>query len=358
MKFLYMIVFLSLSTVIFSFGQKEVIVDAKNKLVVALILDQPGLGDDSSNDGCYIGLQQAADEGIITLRVKTSKGSDDSTNILNSLVSEGVDALFMIGEQNRQLLLDAAAQYQETLFFGVDVIYSDREIKKNLMGMTFKEQDGGYLAGLVAGELTYKYNKKHPYLNEQNRVGIILGKSSPDIKRYELGFFAGVKKVNQACEIISINLNDMNNSKKGRDAVIDLKEKGVDLIFSVAGGSDEGVFNAAEENNILVIGANKDLSRQSENILTSVVKKISVSTYLMIKEYTTIGLENGGNRIYGLNEGAISLAPYYNFDRFISKDLRVLISDMSKKLSNSSKIIPESIELIEFNIENVPTIVE
>ncbi|MBN2617585.1 MAG: BMP family ABC transporter substrate-binding protein, partial [Spirochaetales bacterium] len=223
---------------------------------------------------------------------------------------------------------------------------------------TFREQDGSYLAGLLSGTLTYKYFKIHEYLNNINRIGIILGSNKEDYKRYELGFFAGIKEVNPSCEIITLNINTLNNQEKGEEAVLELKQKGVDIILTVAGDSDVGVFKACEENKILIIGANKDLSISSNNILTSVVKNISIASYLITKDIIS-GIEvNGVNRIYGLKEGAITLAPFYNYDRYINKYIRELISKFSDKLVKNPEIIPESIDLVVFDPEIIPEIVE
>ncbi len=357
-KLLFSFLIISINISIFSFGAKEVQVNAKDKIVAALILDSPGLGDDSINDSCYMGLQQAADEGLITLRVKTSGGLDDSVDILTGFVEDQVNIIYAIGDNNRQLLIDASKLYKNTIFIGVDIYFSETEIRENLYGITFREQDGGYLAGLVAGNLTYKYNKRHQFFNEINRVGIILGKNSSAIKSYELGFYAGVKNSNPPCEIISININDLQNPEKGFDAVSELKQKGVDIIFTIAGDSNSGVFSAAEESGILVIAANKDHSSKSDVVLTSVVKKISVSTYLITKSYIEGLYETGINVIYGLNEGAISLAPYYKFDKYIPKDLGNLIKTMSQKLIKGSEVIPQSINDIVFDPEKIPVIEE
>lgn len=359
MKFYTLIIFsLFCSSLLFSLGKPEISVNAGNKIVVALILDKPGIGDDSVNDSCYEGLQQAADEGLITLRVKTSEGEENTSELLNRFVKEKVDAVFLIGEINKELLVKSSSEFKETLFFGIDIIFKSTELKENLTGITFREQDGGYLAGIVAGNLTYRYMKYHSYMNDINRVGIILGKNIPEIKRYEVGFYAGVKEVNPSCDIISININSLTSPEKGENALRELKEKGVDIVFSVAGDSDEGVFKAAEDNDILVIGANKDLSSNSTNVLTSVVKKMSVSTYLMTKDYVLNGIEVGENRIYGLNEGAISLAPYYKFDKYVPKELRVIVNQMSIKLIKGSKSIPENIDEIIFDLEDIPEILE
>lgn len=357
-KLLLSFFIISINISVFSFGQKEVQVNANEKIIAALILDSPGIGDDSVNDSCYMGLQQAADEGLITLRVKTSSDMDDSIDILTGFVEEHVNIIYAIGDNNRQLLIDAAKLYKNTTFIGVDIYFNEKEISENLFSITFREQDGGYLAGLVAGNLTYKYHNRHHFFNEINRVGIILGKNSSAIKSYELGFYAGVKNSNPPCEIISININDLDSPEKGSGAVLELKQKGVDIIFTIAGNSNSGVFSAAEENGILVIAANKDQSGKSNVILTSVVKKISVSTYLMTKNYVQGLYESGISLTYGLNEGAISLAPYYKFDKYIPKDLRVLIKKMSGKLIKGSEVIPESISDIVFDQEDLPVIEE
>lgn len=357
-KVIIILFYLSISSVLFSFGKPEISINASKKIVVGLILDKPGIGDNSVNDSCYDGLQLAVDEGLITLRVKSSEGVENTQELLNNFVTDKVDAIFLIGEQNKELLLQSSLAFTEIQFFGVDIIFDSVDLKDNLIGITFKEQDGGYLAGLLAGSLTYRYNKYHSYMNDLNRVGIILGKNSPEIKRYELGFYAGIKEVNPPCEILSININNLDSPEKGAIALKELKEKGVDIVFSIAGNSDIGVFKAAEENDILVIGANTDQSSMSSNILTSVVKKISISTYLMTKEYVLSGIEVGENKIYGLNEGAIYLAPYYKYDKYIPKELRTIVDKMSVKLLKGSKIIPDSIEEIVFDIEDVPVILE
>ncbi len=357
-KVLLSLVFILISQLIFSFGSKEVLVDAKEKTVVGLLLNAPGIGDDSINDSCYLGLQKAANEGLITLRVKTSKDLEHSADIINNFVSQGVDLIYAIGESNKVLLLDAAVLYTDTVFIGIDILFEDSGLKPNLFGINFREQDGGYLAGLVAGSLTYKYYKKHNYFNEINTLGVIIGKDSPEIKRYEVGFYAGVKKINPPCEIITININDLNDPEKAAEALKELKTKGVDIVFTVAGESDLGVFRAAEESMVLIIGANRDLSSYSENILTSVEKKLSISTYLMTKNYINGIFTTGVNTVYGLNEGAISLAPYYKYDMFIPKDLQIIIEKNTAKLLKGSEVIPDTISEIIFDPLDIPEIAE
>lgn len=353
-KSIITIVLLGISSTIFSLGINESVVDAKEKVVVGLVLDSNGLGDQDSNDNCYLGLERASEEGIITLRVKKTDELLDYKNQIDNFVSEGVNLIYLIGEENKKTIIDAANKYKKTIFIGVDMVLTKSEIKPNLYGINFKEQEGGYLAGLVAGSMTYKYSKRHSNFNAKNRVGIILGNKSSPNRRFEVGYYAGVKAVNPSCDIVSININSLNDPKKGADAVLKLKEKGVDIVFSVAGNSDYGVFDQALKSNLFVIGANRDLANSSDSVFTSVVKKLYISTYLLTKDIVEKEIETGTNVSFGLNNGAIDLAPYYKYDRYIAKDLRDLISDNMKKLSNKPDFIPETIGEIVYDSQAVP----
>lgn len=357
-KKILFIVLLFTTSFIYSFGNKEDLIDAQQNIVAGLILDSSGLGDQSVNDSCYLGLQKASEEGLITLRVRNVSDEFKFDNIIEDFISQGVSIIYTIGDNNKKIFIKAAANNPDIKFIGIDTLFSSSELKPNLYGITYKEQHGGYLAGIVAGSMTYRFFSRHEYLNKANKVGIIMGKATPSIKRYELGFFAGVKSVNQSCDIVSVNINSMSNEEKGYNAVKDLKKKGVDIVFSVAGDSDKGVFKAAEEESLFVIGSNKDMNSQSENVLTSVVKELSVSIYLITKEIITNEYDSGQNVTHGLEEGAISLANYYKYDRIISKELRNIIKDNTDKLSKGADIIPESINDVVFDSENTPELEE
>ncbi len=55
----------------------------------------------------------------------------------------------------------------------------------NVASITFKEQEGSFLMGVIAGKMT-----------KTNKIGFIGGKDFDLINRFEAGFAAGVKAVN------------------------------------------------------------------------------------------------------------------------------------------------------------------
>lgn len=354
--FLSLVMIISLD--IYSFSKNEVTVDAKSKVIVGLILNETGLGDQLVNDSCYLGLEKAANEGLITLRTLSITSDKNFNFIVDLFKNTGVDYIYTIGDEHKKKLLEEAKKNPEIMFVGVDILFKPNELKPNISGITFQEQEGGYLAGLLAGNMTYKYHKRYELLNNTNKVGVILGKSTPSNKRYELGFYAGVKEVNPPCEIITIDINDLNNPDKGKKAVEQMKKKGIDIIFTVAGLSETGVFEAAKEQGILVIGSNKDRSLESEMVLTSVVKELSVSSYLMTKKLLSGEFTGGDNIKYGICEKALYLSSYYLYDKYIPREVKVYIRKSCDKLSGNSDIIPASISEIEFDSEDIPEIVE
>lgn len=347
-----------ISISLFSFGKKEEVLDARSKVIVGLILDENGLGDGLVNDSCYLGLEKLAQEGLITLRTLNITSDKGFSDIVKDYKEFGVDYIFTIGEDFKKDLVKEARSNIDIMFVGVDMIFKSTELKPNISGISFYEQEGGYLAGLLAGNMTFKYHKRYELLNKANKVGIILGKSTPENKRYELGFYAGVKEVNPPCEIVTIDINNLNSPEKGRKAVEQMKKKGVDIVFAVAGNSESGVFEAAKEQGVLIIGSNKDRSLESEMVLTSVIKELSVSSYLMTKNLITDEFPGGENVYYGVTEKAVYLSSYYLYDKYIPRDVKKYIRSSAAKISGNPEFIPASIPEIQFDPEDIPEIVE
>lgn len=357
LKIFYICFVMILPISLYAFGAKETHIELTDNIVAGLILDESGLGDDSVNDECTEGLNRAVYEGLVTLRIRSITEKSSVETLFSEYKSGGVDYIYLIGDHFRSDLVSLAKSNSDEYFIGLDMPLTTEIMPENSVVVNFREADGGYLAGVIAGSLTYRYHKKHEALNDVNRLGVILGANNPEMKRYELGFYSGVKEVNAPCEIITININS-TDPEKAYDAAMELKEKGVDIIFSIAGEADKGVFRGAEESNLFVIGSHRDLNAESDMVLTSVVKNISEATYLITKELITSELFEGSSRTYGLNEAAITLAPFYKYDSFIPSELSGLIRAYTNKLVKNSEMIPDSIDLIEFDPEKVPEIVE
>jgi len=153
----------------------------------------------------------------------------------------------------------------------------------NVASITFAENEGSFLVGVVAGLMT-----------KTNKIGFVGGIEIPVIKRFELGFVEGVKAVNPDAKVTINYTGAFDKADLGKAAAASLYNDGADIIFHAAGGTGNGVFNEAKERNkaaaadkkVWVIGVDKDQSLEfgDDVTLTSMLKRVDEAVYRVSKE--------------------------------------------------------------------------
>ncbi|RYL92514.1 BMP family ABC transporter substrate-binding protein [Sporolactobacillus sp. THM7-4] len=284
----------------------------KGGFKVAMVTGIGGVDDKSFNQSSWEGLKKFAKDN--NLKVGTdvkyleSKQPTDYAPNLNQLIQQKDNVIIGIGFQMQADLQKIAQQHPDQHFALVDSVAVDKNNKplKNVASLTFKEQQGSFLVGVVAG-LTTKTNK----------VGFVGGINSALIKKFENGFKAGVKSVNPKAQIFSQYAGDFNAPDKGQSIASTLYSKGADIIYAAAGNTGNGVFTEAKTRTkngkkVWVIGVDKDQYSEGlpENVtLTSMVKRVDHAIYDMSTK-SKAGKFPGGQVIeYGLAEKGIGIAP-------------------------------------------------
>jgi len=262
----------------------------------AIITGTAGLGDKSFNDSANAGLQRAADElGITPVVIESAQNSDFEPN-LDQAPRQGNDIAFAIGFQ----MVDAvtvAAENNPDMFYGIIDAKSDAP---NVASLLFREEQGSFLVGVVAGLMT-----------KSNQIGFIGGLEIPLIKKFEVGFRAGVMSVNPDA-VVSVNYaGDFGDPARGKEIAISQYSSGVDVIFHAAGGTGLGLFQAAIEQGpgAWAIGVDADqLALAPDNVLTSMMKRVDIAVFDTIKAAVE-GNFTGGPQVFGLAEGGVGLSP-------------------------------------------------
>ncbi len=312
---------------------------ADGSFIVGMATDTGGLGDKSFNDGCHAGLKKAAEEFGIDARVIESKQQTDYIPNLTGLAEDGAQLVFAVGFLMEKALLESAEYNPDTYFAGIDIVVGE-DAPKNVMGITFKEHESGYLAGVVAGMLTKDYANASDKLNDDNVLGVILGMDIPPVERFQAGFVAGVKSVNPSCKVLTIVAGSFTDQAKGKEAALTLIDKGADIVFPVAGLTGMGAINACKEKNVMAIGVDVDQNYLAPNtVVTSAVKGIANAAYLTIKETMNGDFVGSRTKEFGINQGATGIAPFHSFETIIPYEVR----DMVKKViadMKSGKITP------------------
>lgn len=268
-------------------------------LKVGLVFDVGGRGDKSFNDSAYRGLEKAKkDLGIYYEYIEPGEGSDRESG-LRMLANQKFDLIFGIGFMFSDDITHIAREFPKTKFACVDyTVQPGREIPPNLAALKFKEEEGSYLVGAIAGLLT-----------KTNKLGFVGGMDIPLIHKFESGYKAGVRRANPKATILvgyaGVTGEAFKNPAKGKEIALSQYGQGVDVIYHASGSTGLGVFEAAREKNALAIGVDSDQYHEAPgHILTSMIKRVDNSVYNTIKD-TIAGQFKGGVHVFGLEEDGV-----------------------------------------------------
>ena len=311
------------------------------QIIVAMATDIGGLGDKSFNDGAWAGLQRGQTELGVEARMIESHQQTDYVPNLSGLAEDGAKLVFGVGFLMADAIVEVAANYPEVYFAGIDIWVDAGTAPKNALGILFKEQESGYLAGIVAGLMTKEYADKSPRLNDQNVVGMVLGMDIPPVERYQAGFYAGVMSVNPDCDVRSIVTGSFEDPAKGKEAALALIEQGADIVFPIAGTTGLGVIDAAKEKGVVAFGVDVDqYATAPDTIMTSAEKKITEAAFLAIKDVVDGKFEGGKSIVLGLNEGATGIADFHEFDSVVPRTVKDAVNQAVTDIKAGRTAVP------------------
>ena len=268
---------------------------AHAEIKVGLVLERSGKDDKSFNASAYKGLMRAQKELGVT--VKTVEAPDNSAyeSLQRAFAEKKFDLIVAIGFHQLEAVQKNADRFPDQKFLLVD----EDAKKPNVKSVLFEEHEGSYLVGALAAMHSPSGN-----------VGFIGGMDVPLIRRFQLGYEAGVKKINPKAQLfinyLGVTGEAWNNPPKAKEQALDQYHRGADVIFVAAGNSGLGVFDAAEAQKKLAIGvdSNQDWLKPGF-ILTSMLKAVDVSVYDAIKSYKdgkfTTGLTRMGLKSRGID---------------------------------------------------------
>jgi basic membrane protein A and related proteins len=343
--FITLVMMMAISVVFATGAQEEKSAENVERVIVGMATDANGLGDGSFNDGVYAGLKQAEDEGLIEIRLIEPSSMTDYVPNLAGLADDGAELVFAVGFLFYDAVQEVAANYPDTKFAGIDLFFDPSTVSPNIQGINWKEQEAGYLAGVVAGLMTKEYAENSDKLNNDNVIGAVLGMDIPPVVRYFSGFAAGAKSVNPDVKVLSVVTGDFADQAKGKEATIALAEQGADIVIQFAGLTGMGVFTGAKEKNIVAMGGDIDQFWVSmEHTMTSALKGTTQATYLTVKSFLDGKFEGGTNAVFGLKEGAVDIAPFHNFETVVPKEVRTAVEDAKQKILSGEVVVPQTRE--------------
>ena len=269
----------------------------KVELKVGMVTDAGTIDDKSFNEGTWKGIEKAEKElGVDTSYLKPA-GTTEAEYLkeIGNLYDSGYKFIVTPGYKFETAVFKAQDKYQDAKFVIIDGNPHNGDytpvVKENTIAIFFAEEQSGFLAGIAAAlEL------------KEGEFGFIGGMKVPAVQKFNWGFQQALKYANEnlgtKVEIKSENViyqGTFDNQAAGQQLAATMYDKGVDAIFTAAGGVGVGAISEAKQRvvngeKVWVIGV--DVDQYSEGIyegdksvvLTSAVKKIDTATFDMIQD--------------------------------------------------------------------------
>lgn len=271
---------------------------------VALIIAQGGLGDRSYNDLAFAGLTLAAQEfGVEVVPIESPDPVGEGEQLLRTAAEAGFDLVITLEFSHFDPLARVAPDYPDTIFSIVNIVVEG----DNIVSIMFDEHTGSYLAGMLSALATTDETLEQT--NDEAILGAIGGVQSSGIDVFLYGYLQGACAINPDSQVLIAYSNGFGDPATGREIALSMNEQGADVIFQVAGGTGEGVIDAAKDENFFAVGVDSDQDFLAPgNVLTSMLKRVDVAIFDVISQAVDGTLEGGTVAQYGLEENGVGLS--------------------------------------------------
>ncbi|WP_085521553.1 BMP family lipoprotein [Tuberibacillus sp. Marseille-P3662] len=303
--------------------QSEANYQPKEFTKVGIVLSNGGLGDQSFNDAAFNGLTQARNKLNILFDYREISDEVTYEDAFKDLAKGDYDLIVGLGFEGQEALETVAKNHSDQQFLLVDSVSK----LKNVTSLTFKEHEGSYLAGVIAGMKT-----------KSDVVGFVGGEKASVIKKFESGFQQGVKKVNPDAEVLIDYTGTFNQTAPGKTIAESMINQKADVLFAAAGLSGVGMIKAAQENGVYAIGVDSDQFHVAEKaVMTSMMKRVDTAMYTVVQDLVKDNKLDKGQMVLGLNEEGVSLAPI-RVTKLTEKEKQTL-QTIKKKIKDGTIVV-------------------
>src|SRR5436309_720517 len=330
--------------------------DDRSKPHIGIVFDIGGKDDRSFNAAAWAGVKCAETGMMPDGRTSCGKAALDivlrdvepgnPTSIepaMRAFAERGYDLIIGVGFAQAPIMQMVARDYPNIHFAIIDgVIFEDdgKTPKANVASLVFKEHEGSYLVGLIAG-----------MTSTTGTLGFIGGMDIGLIHRFEGGFEQGAKAANPKIQVIQnyVGVTDAawNNPGKGKEIALAQISKGADVIFTAAGNSGLGAFDAVEQSGkengrathfVIGVDSNQNMVKPGF-VLTSMVKHVDNAVYDIVRDVVNRKFQ-GGFHVFGLDtEGVGYVIDSNNQDLVSAEVIRAGVEAKKKIIGGQIKVI-------------------
>ena len=298
---------------------------------VCLVTDVGRVNDGTFNQFAYKGMVDAVEDfDLDSTYIETTGQVDYATNI-QTCVDSGYGAIITVGFLITDATLAAAQANPEVYFIGVDHFYMDAP--PNLVGVQFREDQSGFMAGALAGLMT-----------ESGIVAGVYGIDIPPVIKFRNGFDNGVAYTNMDAQALGVYIPSFVDPATGAETALQFIAEGADVIFGAGGPTGSGGIQAAAAEGVFVIGVDQDEyvttfgngeSPGADMVISSAMKRVDQGVYLSLKELAEgDAMTFGGNNVLSAANDGVGLAPPHDAD--VSDEVLAQLDEIFAGLQDGS----------------------
>lgn len=305
------------------------------KIKVGIVFDIGGKNDRSFNQAAWQGVLRAKNELDIELRDIEPGNPTSIEPAMRAFAERNFDLVIGVGFAQGPIMEKVARDFPNIKFAIVDGVITDKDGKPfpNVASLVFREHEGSYLVGMIAASKS-----------KTGVLGFLGGMDIPLIHKFETGYAEGARAVNPNIKIIDnycgVTDGAWNNPGKGKEISLSQIERGADVIFTAAGNSGLGAFDAVEQYGKgaddkalkFVIGVDSNQNGLKPGfVLTSMVKRVDNAVFDVIKDIK-VGKFDGGFHVFGLDKDGVAYAMDDNNQALIPADVIAKVEEAKKKI--------------------------
>ena len=336
---------------------------ADGKYEIAFITDVGQLKDKSFNQGTFDGVKLYAANNNKTYKYYMPANGDQATdddriNAVKAACDNGAKVVVAAGFMQEGALRAAAKQYTDVSFIFIDGYPVAEEagvegspVLKNIAGISFQEEQSGYLAGYAT------------VMEGYTKLGFTGGGggTNPACQRFGYGFVQGAEAAAAAKGVkVEVNYSWLHGatfsaSNELQTMATGWYQNGTEVIFCCGGSMFTSVAAAAGAEDGKVVGVDVDQSSQSPTVITSAMKGLADSVqWALAKFYEGKFSELGGTgTALGAKDNAVGLpVATWSLKNWKVADYEALlakIKDGSVKVDGTLVEFPESTANVTVN---------
>jgi basic membrane protein A len=263
----------------------------------ALVYGTGGKFDKSFNEAAYNGAEKFKKETGIAYRDFEPTGDTQGEQAIRNFASRGFNPVVAVSFAWTSAIEKVAAEFPDTKFIIVDAVVD----KPNVRSVVYKEEEGSYLVGVLAG-----------MASKTGKVGFVGGMDIPLIRKFECGYEQGARSVKADAEVFQ-NMTGTtgaawNDPVRGGELTKNQIDQGADVIYAAAGATGLGVLQTAADNKKFSIGVDSNQNYlHPGSVLTSMVKRVDLAVYNAYAD-TKADKFTGGVQSLGVKEDGVSAA--------------------------------------------------